>query len=135
MVPLSAEGAFLLSRDGQVCVLLSTDKSLWKVETTMLLNLWMTVQFIVVLLSADVDSVIPQSPTHLIVLVLLGAALLSPAAGWAATALVRVLSLAPHGPWMGRERTEIRDFRTPEEPGTPGTALARAPTVVVHPCA
>ena len=101
----------------------------------MLLNLWMTVQFIVVLLSADVDSVIPQSPTHLIVLVLLGAALLSPVASWAATALVRVLSLAPHGPWLGRERTEVRDFRVPEEPGTPGTALVRAPTFVVRPCA
>lgn len=98
----------------------------------MLLNLWMTVQFIVVLLSADVDSVIPQSPTHLIVLVLLGAALLSPIAPWAAAALVRVLSLAPHGPWMRRERTEVRDYRMPEEPGTPGTAQPRAPSFVVR---
>lgn len=98
----------------------------------MLLNLWMTVQFIVVLLSADVDSVIPQSPTHLIVLVLLGAALLSPIAPWSAAALVRVLSLAPHGPWMRREQTEVREFRMPEEPGTPGTAQARAPSFVVR---
>ncbi|HCG56457.1 MULTISPECIES: hypothetical protein [Brevibacterium] len=98
----------------------------------MLLNLWMTVQFIMVLLSADVDSVIPQSSMHLIVLVLLGAVLLSPVAPWAANALVRVLSLAPHGPWMGRERTEVRQFRMPEEPGTPGTAQARAPSLVVH---
>lgn len=101
----------------------------------MLLNLWMTVQFIVVLLSADVDSVMPQSSMHLIVLVLLGAALLSPIAPWAAQALVRVLSLAPHGPWQPRERTEVREFRMPEEPGTPGTAQPRAPSFVVRPCA
>ncbi|GAA1926796.1 hypothetical protein GCM10009689_01900 [Brevibacterium antiquum] len=98
----------------------------------MLLNLWMTVQFIVVLLSADVDSVIPQSSMHLIVLVLLGAVLLSPVAPWAANALVRTLSLAPHGPWMRRERTDVREFRIPEEPGTPGTAQARAPSFVVR---
>lgn len=98
----------------------------------MLLNLWMTVQFIVVLLSSDVDSVIPQSSMHLIVLVLLGAVLLSPVAPWAANALVRALSLAPHGPWMRRERTEVRGFRIPEEPGTPGTAQARAPSFVVR---
>ncbi|TSI16899.1 hypothetical protein [Brevibacterium aurantiacum] len=98
----------------------------------MLLNLWMTVQFIVVLLSADVDSVIPQSSMHLIVLVLLGAVLLSPVAPCAANALLRALSLAPHGPWMRRERTEVREFRIPEEPGTPGTAQARAPSFVVR---
>ncbi|WP_346035471.1 hypothetical protein [Brevibacterium picturae] len=98
----------------------------------MLLNLWMTVQFIVVLLSPDADTVIPQSSMHLIVLVLLGAALLSPVAPWAAKALVRVLSLAPHGPWVRRERTEVREFHMPEEPGTPGTAQARAPSFVVR---
>lgn len=94
--------------------------------------LLMTVQFIVVLLSADADSIIPQSPTHLVVLVLLGAALLSPIAPWAAAALVRVLSLAPHGPWIRGERTEVRDYRMPEEPGTPGTVQARAPSFVVR---
>ena len=98
----------------------------------MLLNLWMTVQFFVVLASADVDALIPQSPSHLIVLVLLGAALLYPVAPWAASALVRALSLAPHGQWMRRERSDVREFRMPEEPGTPGTAQARAPSFVVR---
>ncbi|AOP52588.1 MULTISPECIES: hypothetical protein [Brevibacterium] len=98
----------------------------------MMLNLWMTVQFIVVLLSADADTVIPQSSMHLIVLVLLGAALLSPVAPWLARALFRFLPQSPRGLWGRGERTEVREFRMPEEPGTPGTAQARAPSFVVR---
>lgn len=97
-----------------------------------MLNLWMTVQLIVVLLSTDGETILPQSPAQLLVLVLLGAALLTPIAPWVASALVRALSLAPHGPWTRRERTAIRDFTMPEEPGTPGTAQARAPSLVVR---
>ncbi|MCT1550410.1 hypothetical protein [Brevibacterium casei] len=95
-----------------------------------MLSLWMAIQLIVVVLSADLDAVLPQSPAHL--LVLLGAALLSPAAAWVSSALVRVLSLAPHGPWMRREPGEVRDVLLPEAPGTPGTALARAPSSVLR---
>ncbi|MCI4010931.1 hypothetical protein [Brevibacterium sp. ZH18] len=98
----------------------------------MLLNLWMTVHFFVVLLGADVDSTLQQSPSHLLILVLLGAALLSPLASWATAALARALSLATHRPWMRREQAEVRDFRMPSEPGTPGTAWARAPSLVVR---
>lgn len=96
-----------------------------------MLSLWMAIQLIVVVLSADVDAVLPQSPAHLLVLVLLGAAFLTPVGVWAASALVRVLSLAPHGPWMRREPSAVRDFRMPAEPGTPGTVMARAPSCVV----
>ena len=97
-----------------------------------MLSLWMAIQLIVVVLSADLGAVLPQSPAHLLVLVLLGAALLSPAAAWVRSALVRVLSLAPHGPWMRREPGEVRDVLLPEAPGTPGTALARAPSSVLR---
>ncbi|WP_209325558.1 hypothetical protein [Brevibacterium renqingii] len=98
----------------------------------MLTNLWLTLQLFVVVLSADLDSVVPQSPTHLIVLALLGAALLTPIASWAGIALLRVLSLASRAPSLPDVRRGVREFRMPEEPGTPGTALARAPSRVVH---
>ncbi|GAA0036216.1 hypothetical protein JCM18882A_20280 [Brevibacterium metallidurans] len=97
-----------------------------------MLSLWMAVQLIVVVLSADLDAVLPQSPAHLLVLVILGAAILSPVGARAGRALVRVLSLAPHGPWMRREPSEVRDVPLPEAPGTPGTTLARAPSFVVR---
>ena len=63
---------------------------------------------------------------------LLGAALLSPAGAWVSSALVRVLSLAPHGPWRRREPGLVRDVLLPEAPGTPGTSLARAPSFVLR---
>lgn len=97
-----------------------------------MLSLWMAIQLIVVVLSADLDAVLPQSPAHLLVLVLLGAALLSPAGAWVSSALVRVLSLAPHGPWRRREPGFVRDVLLPEAPGTPGTSLARAPSFVLR---
>jgi hypothetical protein len=98
----------------------------------MMANLWLTLQLLVVVLSADLDSVVPQSPTHLIVLALLGAALLTPIAAWASMALLRALSLSLRPPSLPDSRRSIREFRMPEEPGTPGTALARAPSGVVH---
>lgn len=98
----------------------------------MLMNLLMTLQFLLAVLVSDVDSALPQSPTHMLVLVLLGAALLAPIASWASTALVRVLSLATRVPTLRNERTAVRDFRMPEEPGTPGTARPRAPSLVVR---
>lgn len=98
----------------------------------MMANVWLTLQLLVVVLSADLDSVVPQSPIHLIVLALLGAALLTPIAAWASVALLRVLSLSVRPPTQPDTRRGIREFRMPEEPGTPGTALARAPSSVVH---
>lgn len=97
-----------------------------------MLSLWTAIQLIVVVLSADLDAVLPQSPAHLLVLVLLGAALLSPVAGWVRSALTRVLSRDPHGPWMRRESGVTRDVPLPEAPGTPGTVLARAPSSVLR---
>ncbi|MGC3020995.1 MULTISPECIES: hypothetical protein [unclassified Brevibacterium] len=98
----------------------------------MMANMWLTLQLLVVVLSSDLDSVVPQSPIHLIVLALLGAALLTPIAAWASIALLRVLSLSTRPPSLPDMRSSVREFRMPEEPGTPGTALARAPTGVVH---
>ena len=98
----------------------------------MLANMWLTLQLLVVVTSADIDSVVPQSPTHLIVLALLGAALLTPIATWAGIALLRVMSLAARVPRLPDVRRGVREFRMPEDPGTPGTALARAPSRVVH---
>ncbi|UVI36967.1 hypothetical protein [Brevibacterium spongiae] len=97
----------------------------------MMANVWLTLQLLVVVLSADLDSVVPQSPIHLIVLALLGAALLTPIAAWAGAALLRVLSLSAPAPSLPDTRRSIREFSMPEEPGTPGTALARAPSRVV----
>jgi hypothetical protein len=98
----------------------------------MLANLWLTLQLLVVVLSADLDSVVPQSPTHLIVLAVLGAALLTPIAAWASMVLLRALSLSVRPPSLPDARRCIREFRMPEEPGTPGTALARAPSSVAR---
>lgn len=98
----------------------------------MMAKLMLTLQLLVVVLSADLDSVVPQSPTHLIVLALLGAALLTPIAAWVGVALLRVLSVSVRPPILPDTRRNIREFRMPEEPGTPGTALARAPSPVVH---
>jgi hypothetical protein len=98
----------------------------------MMTNMWLTLQLLVVVLSSDLDSVVPQSPTHLIVLALLGAALLTPIAAWASMSLLRVLSLSARPPSLPDARRSIREFRMPEEPGTPGTALPRAPSSVVH---
>ena len=98
----------------------------------MMTNLWLSLQLLVVVLSADLDAVVPQSPTHLIVLTLLGAALLTPITAWASIALLRVLSLSVRPPILPDVRRGVRGFRMPEEPGTPGTALARAPSPVVH---
>src|SRR5699024_2758830 len=98
----------------------------------MLANMWLTLQLLVVVTSADIDSVVPQSPTHLIVLALLGAALLTPIATWAGIALLRVVSLAAPVPRLPAVRRGVRDSRMPEDPGTPGTALARAPSRGVH---
>lgn len=98
----------------------------------MLTYLWLTLQCIVVLLSADVDALVPQSPAHLLILALLGAALLSPIAPWAARSLIRVLARTLHGPEQRSACSTIPDFRLPEAPGTPGTALVRAPSNVVR---
>ncbi len=98
-----------------------------------MLSLWMAVQLIVVVLSADLDAVLPQSPAHLLVLVILGAAILSPVGARAGRALVRVLSLGPARP-VDASRT-LRGPATvplPRAPGTPGTTLARAPSFVVR---
>src|SRR5699024_4742758 len=98
----------------------------------MLANMWLTLQLLVVVTSADIDSVVPQSPTHLIVLALLGAALLTPIATWAGIALLRLVSLAARVPRLLDVRRCVREFRMPEYPCTPGTALARVPSRVVH---
>lgn len=96
------------------------------------MNLWMTLQFLLAVFLSDFDSTLPQSPAHMLVLVVLGAALLAPIASWAWTALVRVLSLATRVPCLPGERASVREFRMPEEPGTPGTARPRAPSLVVR---
>src|SRR5699024_4105592 len=98
----------------------------------MLANMRLTLQQLVVVTSAGIDSVVPQSPTHLIVLALLGAALLTPIATWAGIALLRVVSLAARVPRLHALRRGVRASRRPAAPRHPGTALARAPSRVVH---
>lgn len=97
----------------------------------MLATLWVMLQFFAVVLSTDGDAMVPQTSTHFLILALLGAAFLTPIGPWAAHTLVRILSLAPLHPLTARVEAAIPDFSLPAEPGTPGTALARAPSRLV----
>lgn len=97
----------------------------------MLATLWVMLQFFAVVLSADGDAMVPQTSTHFLIIALLGAAFLTPFGPWAVHTLIRVLSLAPRRPLAARVDAATPDFSLPAEPGTPGTALARAPSRLV----
>ncbi len=98
----------------------------------MLLHLFLMAQFLVLTLSIAADPHLPHSPLQILVLVLLGAVALTPAIPWLIRSLVRAQSLTPHGPPSRTRFTDARLHRLPGAPGTPGTALARAPALAVH---
>lgn len=94
----------------------------------MLLQLSMTVRALFVVLSTAVGAHLPQSPLQVLVLVLVGVAVLVPLISWLARCLARVRSVASHGPSGVTRAVDTPDFVAPAAPGTPGTALPRAPS-------
>lgn len=98
----------------------------------MLLYLWLMAQFIVLSLGIAADPHLPHPPLQILLLVLMGAVALAPLVPWLIRSLVRAQSLAPHGPPASSRFTDVPAHRVPGAPGTPGTALARAPSRAVH---
>jgi hypothetical protein len=95
----------------------------------MLLQLWVTLQFLFLLASISTGPHLPDSLIPAILLFLLGTAALIPLAPGLARVLARVLTLAPHAPPAQRPFLEARHFVLPCAPGTSGTVLVRAPSL------
>jgi hypothetical protein len=85
-------------------------------------RLVMAAQALAVLLGATVGA--HQVPLSLLVIALVGVALLVPVAARVAA----VLAVVWHRPTGLVRHREVPDFVVPPAPGTPGTALARAPS-------
>lgn len=98
----------------------------------MLISLWMLTQLVLLALSVVLGSQLPQSPAQALLLIALSALALAPCVPALAKVLTRALSLAPHAPPRRSRARALRTFRMPGDPGMPGSALARAPSHVVH---
>lgn len=94
----------------------------------MLRALAVTTRALVVFVSAVVGAHLPSSPGPVLLVVLVGAAVLVPLVARFAGALARSLSSVPHGPPGISRAFDAAGVPAPAAPGTPGTALARAPS-------
>ncbi|GAA1318650.1 hypothetical protein ACFSWE_07090 [Leucobacter albus] len=97
----------------------------------MLLSLWLMSQFLLITLLVAFGAAQPQSPAQL---ALLGATcLLALAPVVTAIVCARRIALAFPLPSLTSRsrRASFRTFRVAADPGTPGAALARAPSRVV----
>lgn len=97
----------------------------------MMQQLWVMAHFLALALSVAVGSHLPLAPVQLLVLVLAGAVLLAPVVSRLAYILTRALSLVPHGPPVRLRLARVPVGQAVGAPGTPGAALARAPSLVV----
>ena len=99
----------------------------------MLLNQFTIVaHFLILLIGAGVDTQqLTSSPVLALVFVLLSAVVLLPALRLLARSVARRLSPVAHGP-LPRRPAAPRGVRTPADPGTPGSARPRAPSLGVH---
>lgn len=93
-----------------------------------------TVQFLIIVSAFALSPYLPESPVQAALLLLVGAFVLAPIASRAframLTAAVRTLMLGEPAPIHPHKRA-VRVFRLPDDPGLPGSALARAPSYVV----
>lgn len=92
----------------------------------------MMTQVILLTLGVAFGSQLPLSPTMVLALVLVGAAALLPFIPWMVSALAGVLPRDSHGPTDRAGLADSSEVRLPGAPGTRGSALARAPSSVVH---
>lgn len=97
----------------------------------MLQLVWVVAQSVTLTLGVALGPLLPQSPIQVLALLLVGAAVLALLAPAIISSLVRRLSVVPHGPPVRSRRVDSFGHRVPGAPGTPGCALARAPSVVV----
>ena len=98
----------------------------------MLVSLWLMAQFIMLTVAVALGPHLPHSPMQALLILAVGALVVAPVVPWAVGVLTRILALAPHAP---PARLRARTFHVPRAigaPGTPGTALARAPSLVAH---
>lgn len=94
----------------------------------MLQQFGLMAQFVVLVVGVAVGSHLPHSALAVSIALLIGAVVLVPLARRPLSALERLLSPVPHGPpGTSSYGLDSRDVAMPGAPGTPGTALARAP--------
>ncbi|TQL42864.1 hypothetical protein FB468_0873 [Leucobacter komagatae] len=96
----------------------------------MLISLWMMAQFVLLTLVVAFGAAQPQSPAQLL---LLGAASLLALAPMLTAAVGRrraPLATPVTPPAALPRRAALRTFVLPADPGTPGSAFARAPSFV-----
>jgi peptidoglycan/LPS O-acetylase OafA/YrhL len=78
---------------------------------------------------AAVATQVPVSPAQVLLVVLVGAAVLVPLVARLGGTLGRALASLWHGPAGVWHAPEVPDATAPPAPGTPGTVLARAPSL------
>lgn len=98
----------------------------------MLISLWLMAQLVLFTLSVALTPHLPQPMIQAVLVLAVGALILVPVLPAVARALTRALALAPNAPPRRSHVPEVREFRVPGDAGMPGTALARAPSRVVH---
>lgn len=99
----------------------------------MLITLWTMLHFVLLALSVVLDPHPPQPLVRTVLLLVVGALVLARFVPVLARSLTRVPASAPNAPPAHRPLgSEVREFRVPGDPGTPGTVLARAPSRLVH---
>lgn len=97
----------------------------------MLQQLWVVAQFTMLMLSVFIGANFPQSSLPVLALLVLGGVILAPLLPLVATICLRTLSLPRNAPTRCQPST-ASVHRMLGAPGTPGAALARAPSVLVH---
>ena len=96
------------------------------------LYLWLMAQFIVLTASVAAAPHLPHPALQILLLILVGATALAPVVPRLISGLVRAQSLTANGPPTRSRPVDTPSHRIPGAPGTPGTALARAPSVASH---
>lgn len=97
----------------------------------MLLSLWMMTQFVLLTLLVVFGTSQPQSPVQAILLGAVGVLALAPALTAFVCARRRVFVLALPQCFRRQRSAIFRSFSLPQDPGTAGAALPRAPS---HAC-
>lgn len=96
----------------------------------MLTQLWLSLQFMLLILGVTAGGQLSSSPLHLLATVLIGIIAVVPLVPWLARELARALGVTGPVPTLLRPR-DRDDFVVRGVPGTRGTAMARAPSRVV----
>lgn len=96
----------------------------------MLAQLWLMLQFVLLTLGIAAGTQLAPSPVQLLATVLIGVIAVVPLLPWLARELARALGFTGSTPAVLHPR-DHDDFVVRGVPGSRGTAMARAPSVVV----